>query len=116
MTSRVRALWRERIGRDKYQTDDATVDIVYGARVEDVTKFSALYVKALYLNMAHNFSTAIAKDAKLEDGLNKELIRVMRKVNAHSRQMQNTKGRLDYYTHNEARRNFGHRIASQMGS
>lgn len=101
---------------DKYMSDDATVDIVYGAEVTDVTKFDALYVKALYLTMAHNFATAIAKDAKLEDGLNKELVVVMRKVNANSRQMQNTKGRWDFRTHNDARRSFGHRIASQLGS
>lgn len=101
---------------DKYQSDDATVDMVYGAEITDVTKFNALYVKALYLTMAHNFATAIAKDGKLEKGLNDELRLVMRKVNANSRQMQNTKGRQDFNTHNDARRSFGHRIPSQLGS
>lgn len=100
----------------KYMTDDATVDMVYSKRVTDVTKFNALFIKALYLNMAKNFATAIANDAKLEDGIAKELKAVMSKVNAHSRQMQKTKGRNEYYTHNAARRGYGHRIPSQMGS
>jgi hypothetical protein len=100
----------------KLYTDDVTNYLVYSKQVTTVASFPPLYIKALYLNLAKNFSTAIAHDGKLQDGLNKELTSVMSRVNAHSKQMQKTKGRRDYYTHNDARRGFGHRIPSQMGS
>lgn len=100
----------------KILTNDATVDIVYSKQVTTVTEFTPLFIKALYLNMAKNFATAIAKDAKLEEGINVELLRVMKRVNAHSKQMQRTKGRQDHYTHNDARRSYDGRIPSQMGS
>ncbi len=111
-----RSIYGKSIEGRKILTDDATVDLIYSGRVTTVAEMSPLFVKALYLNMAKNFSTAIATDPKLEKGLNEELAVVMRKVNAHSRQQQKTKGRYDLRTHNDARRGYGYRIPSQMGS
>ena len=104
------------IDATKLYTDDVTNYFVYSKRVTTVSSFSPLYIKALYLNIAHNLATAIAKDAKLKKEVDDELQKVMVRVNAHSKQMQKTKGRNTYYTHNDARKGYGYRIPSQMGS
>jgi len=100
----------------KYLTDDATVNLVYSKQVTDVTSFDALYIEVLYLTLAKKFATAIAQDAKLEEGIRNELKPLMSKVRALDKQEQNTKGRYDLYTHNDARRGYDGRIPSQMGS
>ncbi len=104
------------IEADKFRGDDATVEFIYSKRVTDVTLFDALYIEALSLTLAKKFATAIAKDAKLEEGVTKDLGPVMSKVRTVHRQEQNTLGRNDLFTHNDARRAFGHRIPSQLGS
>lgn len=101
---------------NKLVTDDATVDLVYSKKVETVASFDPLYIEVLYLTLAKKFATAIAKDAKLEEQIRVELKPLMSKVRALDKQEQNTKGYNDYYTHNAARRGYGHRILSQMGS
>lgn len=101
---------------NKLYTDDATVDLVYSAQVTTVASFDPLYIELLYLTLAKKFATAIAKDAKLEQGIREELKPLMSKVRALDKNEQNTKGYYDYYTHNAARRGYGYRIPSQMGS
>ena len=101
----------------KLESDDATVDFVYSKRVTDVTLFDALYVEVLTLTLAKKWATAIAKDAKLEAGIREELKPLLSKARALDKQEQNTIGRNDYRTHNDARRSgIGYRIASQMGN
>lgn len=101
---------------NKLLSDDATVDFIYSKRVTDVTLFDALYVEVLTLTLAKKWATAIAKDAKLEQGIREELRPLISKARALDKQEQNTIGRNDYFTHNDARRSFGYRIPSQMGS
>ena len=101
---------------NKLYTDDATVDLVYSKQVTTVSSFDPLYIEVLYLTLAKKFATAIGKDAKLEQGIRDELKPLISKVRALDKQEQNTKGYHDYYTHNAARRGYGYRIPSQMGS
>ena len=101
---------------NKLYTDDATVDLVYSKQVTTVSSFDPLYIEVLYLTLAKKFATAIAKDASLEKGIREELKPLMSKVRALDKQEQNTKGFYDHFTHNAARRGYGHRIPSQMGS
>jgi len=101
---------------NKLLTDDATVDLVYSKQETTVSNFDPLYIEVLYLTLAKKFATAIAKSPKLEEGIREELKPLMSKVRALDKQEQNTKGYYDHYTHNAARRGYGHRIPSQMGS
>lgn len=61
----------------KLLTDDATVNLVYVARVEDVSKYDALFTEALILSLASRLSFILIGSNSRDEALKEELKKVL---------------------------------------
>jgi len=61
----------------KLLTDDATINLVYVARVEDVSKYDALFTEALILSLASRLSFILIGSNSRDEALKEELKRVL---------------------------------------
>jgi len=103
-------------------TDETPVKIKYIKQVTAVADFDALFIEVLVLILAKKFATAIAQDPNLEAGIRDELFGtpgkpgLMSKVRALDKQEQNTVGRGEADTWNDALYGFGLRDPTKLGS
>jgi len=82
-----------KIEGEKLLTDDSSAEIVYVKKVTDPTKFDALFVEALVLQLAIKLSMAISQDKVLSKELKDEFRELIRTVRTVTRQETNTIGR-----------------------
>jgi len=101
----------------KYKTNEANVYMVYSQKITDVTKFDPLFTEVLILQLAKRLVVPIVGiKNNLRDDIDKELIPLMSKVRQIDKQEQNTVGRGEADTWNDAYYGFGLRDPTKLGS
>ena len=97
-------------------TNENDIKLRYIKRVTDPTEFDELFIEVFVLKLALKLVALAGANPKMSQTIASELIPVMRKVRASSRQETETIGRNDLLPWNNNRFNSGQRIDSQLGS
>jgi len=97
-------------------TNETPAKIKYIKDEEDVTKFDPLFVEVLVLTLAMKIVMPITKSLKMKQDLQEELKPLMVRVRTIDKQEQNTVGRGEADTWNDALFGGGMRDPTKLGS
>ncbi len=100
---------------ERLLTDDGSVNLIYVKVISDPTKFDALFVEILVLQLAIKLVMPLTKDKVLRSELGKELVDVVSRGRTVNFAETNTANRFDKGLWVESRRG-GRRDDSQLGS